>query len=45
MYDSATQEAIKIFKRKNLLEDTANIDARTFNHLADEYERINSRSQ
>lgn len=45
VYDSATQEAIKIFKRKNLLEDTANIDARTFNHLADEYERINSRSQ
>ena len=45
IYDDATQNAIRIFKRKNLLEDTAIIDARTFNHLADEYERINSYSQ
>jgi len=45
VYDEATQDAIRSFKRKNLLDDTAVIDAKTFNRLADEYERINSRSQ
>ena len=45
IYDDATQDAIKLFKRKNLLDDTISIDAKTFNRLADEYERINSRSQ
>ena len=45
VYDEATQNAIRSFKRKNLLDDTAIIDARVFNRLADEYERVNSRPQ
>ena len=45
VYDEATQNAIRSFKRKNLLDDTAVIDARVFNRLADEYERVNSRPQ
>ena len=45
IYDQPTQDAIMLFKRKNLLDNTSVIDARTFNRLADEYERINSRSQ
>ena len=45
VYDKDTQDAIKLFKQKNLLDDTSIIDATTFNRLADEYERINSRSQ
>lgn len=45
IYDKDTQDAIRLFKRKNLLDDTGVIDATTFNRLADEYERINSRSQ
>lgn len=45
IYDEKTQNAIKIFQRKNLLDDTGIIDATTFNRLADAYEEINSRSQ
>ena len=45
IYDKETQDAIRLFKRRNLLDDTGVIDAITFNRLADEYERINSRSQ
>ena len=45
IYDEKTQNAIRYFKRKNLLDDTAIIDAITFNRLADEYERVNSYSQ
>ena len=45
IYDETTQNAIRYFKRKNLLDDTAIIDAITFNRLADEYERVNSYSQ
>ena len=44
-YDENTQNAIKIFQRKNMLDDTGIIDATTFNRLADAYEEINSRSQ
>ena len=45
IYDEKTQNAIMLFKRKNLLDNTPIIDAITFNRLADEYERINSYSQ
>ena len=45
VYDDVTQSAIRSFKRRNLLDDSAIIDAKTFNRLADEYERINSYSQ
>ena len=45
IYDENTQNAIKIFQRKNMLDDTGIIDATTFNRLADAYEEINSRSQ
>ena len=45
VYDESTQNAIKIFQRKNLLNDTGIIDANTFNRLADAYEEINSRGQ
>ena len=42
IYDSATQNAIKEFQRKVLLEADGIINATTFNALAQEYERINS---
>ncbi len=45
VYDENTQNAIKIFQRKNMLDDTGIIDATTFNRLADAYEEINSRGQ
>ncbi len=45
IYDVNTQNAIKLFQRKNLLNDTGIIDATTFNRLADAYENINSESQ
>ena len=44
-YDEKTQNAIKIFQRKNMIDDTGIIDATTFNRLADAYEEINSRDQ
>ncbi len=42
-YDLPTQNAIKTLQRKNLMDENAVINALTFNMLADEYERINSR--
>ena len=45
IYDDNTQNAIKSFQRKSLLDDTGIIDPITFNRLADEYERINSYNQ
>ena len=42
IYDEATEEATKAFQRANLLDDTGIMDAKTFNKLADEYERANS---
>ena len=45
IYDAKTQNAIKIFQRKNLLDDTGIIDATTFNRLADAYENVNSQNQ
>ena len=45
VYDTKTQNAIKIFQRKNLLDDTGIIDATTFNRLADAYEQVNSQNQ
>lgn len=43
VYDSETQNAIKALQRKALQDANGKIDAKTFNLLADEYERINSR--
>ena len=43
VYDLPTQNAIKSLQRKGLLESNGILDAKTFNLLADEYERINSR--
>lgn len=43
VYDPATQNAIKVIQRKSLIDSNGKIDAITFNALADEYERINSR--
>ena len=45
IYDLKTQNAIKEFQRKNLLNDTGIIDAITFNRLADAYEVVNSQNQ
>lgn len=45
VYDSLTEEAIKAFQRKNLLEPNGEINPTTFNRLATEYERINSYNQ
>lgn len=45
IYDIKTQNAIKEFQRKNLLDDTGIIDATTFNRLADAYEQVNSQNQ
>ncbi len=45
IYDLKTQNAIKKFQRKNLLDDTGIIDAITFNRLADAYESVNSQNQ
>ncbi len=44
VYDLPTQNAIKILQRKALSESAPKIDADVFNLLADEYERLNSRS-
>lgn len=43
VYDQPTQDAIKLLLRKSLVDDSPKIDANTFNILANEYERINSR--
>lgn len=43
VYDIPTQNAIKILQRKALTDSSPSIDANTFNLIADEYERINSR--
>ena len=43
VYDLPTQNAVKTLQRKGLLESNGILDAKTFNLLADEYERINSR--
>ena len=45
IYDSDTENAVKEFQRINLLEGNGVLDPATFNHLADEYERINSYNQ
>ena len=42
-YDPPTQNAVKILQRKGLSDSSSKIDAATFNLIADEYERINSR--
>ncbi|MBO5338309.1 MAG: peptidoglycan-binding protein [Clostridia bacterium] len=43
IYDQPTQNAIKMLQMKSLNDQSQAIDANTFNLLADEYERINSR--
>ena len=43
VYDLPTQNAIKVLQRKTLSDSSSKIDADTFNLIADEYERINSR--
>jgi hypothetical protein len=43
IYDKATQDAIKVLERKSLNDHAGKIDANTFNLIADEYERLNSR--
>lgn len=45
IYDEPTEEAIKIFQRKSLIEPDGIISPLTFNRLATEYERINSYNQ
>ena len=45
IYDEATENNIREFQRKNLLDESGNIDPITFNRLADEYERLNSYNQ
>ena len=42
VYDKPTENAIREFQQKNLIEGSGIIDPTTFNRLADEYERINS---
>ncbi len=43
IYDLPTQNAIKSLQRKGLIENNGVLDAKTFDLLSDEYERINSR--
>lgn len=43
VYDQPTQNAIKLLLRKALSDESAKIDANTFDLIANEYERINSR--
>ena len=45
IYDKATENSIREFQRKSLIDESGNIDPVTFNRLADEYERINSYNQ
>ena len=42
VYDEETARAVSALQRKFLLDDNAIIDAKTFNALADEYERMSS---
>ena len=43
VYDQPTQNAIKLLQRKALYNESQAIDANTFNLIANEYEKINSR--
>lgn len=43
IYDKDTQDNIKAFQRRHLIEDNGNLNAETINLLSKEYERINSR--
>ena len=45
IYDEATENNIREFQRRNVLDESGIIDPITFNRLADEYERINSYNQ
>lgn len=45
IYDTRTENAVKEFQRKSLIEPDGIISPLTFNRLADEYERINSYNQ
>ncbi len=45
IYDKATENSIREFQRKSLIDESGNVDPVTFNRLADEYERINSYNQ
>ena len=40
VYDEATVNAIRQFKRRNMMDDTATVDVKTLNRIFDEYERI-----
>jgi murein L,D-transpeptidase YcbB/YkuD len=43
IYDKDTQDNIKSFQKRHLLEDNGKLNAETINLLSKEYERINSR--
>ena len=45
IYDQPTENNVREFQRRNLLDETGIVDPLTFNRLADEYERINSYNQ
>ena len=40
VYDSATVNAVRRFKRRNLMDDTSLLDVMTLNRIFDEYEAI-----
>ena len=40
VYDEATVNAIRQFKRRNMMDDTDTVDVKTLNRIFDEYERI-----
>jgi len=42
VYDTQTSDAIRHFKRRNLMDDTTAVDVETLNRIFDEYERIMS---
>ena len=44
VYDAPTQNAVKLLRRKSLEDAPETIDALVFETIADEYERVNSRS-
>ena len=44
-YDAPTENAVRQFQRKQLIEPDGILSPATFNRLADEYERINSYNQ
>ena len=41
VYDKATENNVREFQRKSLIDESGIIDPLTFNRLADEYERVN----